>query len=413
MPRKRQLPDGMKIRNGEYHCDFYAGGRRIRKRLSGDFKAACAILNDLKARADRADFGLLDNDVALDELREGFLRHARQTLKPKTVERYTVCFANLFRLLPVSRVHQIRMEVVRAYREERLAEEATPRTVNMEVIVLGTMLRWAVDEDKIGSNPIAGIKPLPDDHAKEGRALTDEEVRRLLDTSPARLRDIWYAFLVTGMRKDELASLTFQDIDWEAREVLVRRGVAKNHKQRRIPIDAGLWEILCCQRDAAADRQPGPGQTPAIAARVRARFSRDHVFVSKVNTPLDHASALWRSFQVCCKKAGIATKTFDTGGRVAEHIDLHSMRRTFATNLIASGADPKSVQELLGHATLDMTMKIYAKIHTQTKRQALSKLSYGQGAIAPDHILVYPTREEKQGPNGHPLVTETKNEEAV
>jgi len=69
------------------------------------------------------------------------------------------------------------------------------------------------------------------------------------------------------------------------------------------------------------------------------------------------------------------------------------LRRTFATDLITSGAVPKSVQELLGHKTLDMTMRIYAKIHWGTKRSAVVKLSYGQGTIAPAGILPYPGQE--------------------
>jgi site-specific recombinase XerD len=73
-------------------------------------------------------------------------------------------------------------------------------------------------------------------------------------------------------------------------------------------------------------------------------------------------------------------------------VDLHSLRRTFATSLIVGGADPKSVQELLGHKTLDMTMRIYAKIHAQTRRRALARLPYGSGALVPDHLVEYPQR---------------------
>jgi hypothetical protein len=102
-------------------------------------------------------------------------------------------------------------------------------------------------------------------------------------------------------------------------------------------------------------------------------------------------------------------KTYNSEGKLVEHVDLHSLRRTFATSLIASGADPKSVQELLGHRTLDMTMRIYAKVHTQTKRQALGKLPYGRGTLVPDGVLEYPSEAGKQAlsvQDGHPMVTE-------
>lgn len=114
----------------------------------------------------------------------------------------------------------------------------------------------------------------------------------------------------------------------------------------------------------------------------------------------------------CCEAAGIETRICDAEGHVLEHIDVHSLRRTFATNRISSGADSKSVQELLGHRTLDMTMRIYAKIHGQTKRRALGKLSYGQGSLAPEHIVEYPAGSRKSVRDSHPLVTEENQKKA-
>jgi integrase len=414
MPRKRKLPDGLRERNGAYYADFYAGGRRVRKRLSTQFDVAEQLLHELQARADRADFGLLDNDCPLAEIKAAFLKHCRQTLKPATAARYERCLGNILAGLGVTRAAQVRSDGVLDYRDGRLAEGATPRTVNMEVIVLGTMFRWAARpaQKLIASNPLAGLKPLPHDHAKEGRALTDDEVKRLLDSSPAPMRDVWYAFLVTGLRKAELGALTFRDIDWENREIIVRGGVAKNHRERRIPIDAGLWDILCRQRDGRVAREPGKAQSAAATERARQRFTRDHVFVTQANTPLDHRSNLYHAFLRCCEAAGIQTKTYDAEGRLVEHVDVHSLRRTFATNLIVSGADPKSVQELLGHRTLEMTMKIYTKIRSQTKRQALGRLSYGQGALAPAHVVEYPGVVGNPVQNGHRLVTSPETRQA-
>src|SRR5262249_14109958 len=189
-------------------------------------------------RADKADFNLLDNDYPLSQLQEEFLRHCRQVLKPGTQERYAYCLRNILPHLAATRVSQVHPDAVRGYREQRLAEGASPRTVNMEVTVLGTMMRWAASpkEKKIGTNPLAQFDPLPHDHPKEGRALSDDEVRRLLTRSPQPWRDVWFAYLVTGMRKMELGNLLFADIDWDSREIVVRGSRAKNHQQRRMPI---------------------------------------------------------------------------------------------------------------------------------------------------------------------------------
>jgi integrase len=414
MARKRKLPDGLRLRGNTYHADFYGGGRRIRKALSTNLDAAVEILNDLKARADRADFDLLDNDYPLPELKEEFLRHCKQQLRPATQSRYTGCLDKVLSSLAVTRVSQLRPELIRAYRDGRLSEGASPRTVNMEVTVLGTMLRWAASprERKIGSNPLADFDQLPHDHPKEGRALSDEEVGRLLTSSPQPWRDVWYAYLVTGMRKMELANLSFADIDWESRDLVIRSGVAKNHRERRIPVDNGLWEILVRQRDSRNGREPGIAQTPERTEQVRERFTKDHVFVSTMNTPLDHRSNLYHAFLRCCALADIQTETCDAEGRLIEHVDIHSLRRTFATNLIISGADPETVRQLLGHRTLDMVMKIYTKIRNPTKRQALAKLSYGRGTLAPDHVVEYPSQGGFTVQNGQDLVTTEEKKKA-
>jgi integrase len=392
MPKKRKLPDGMAQRPGRkgYYADFTVSGRRVRDFLSTDFKAACQILNELKARADKGDFNLMDNNVLLADLRRQYLAHCRQSLEASTVRCYKDWLDTIIPALAVVKVSQLTVPVVLAYRERRLAKGLSPRTINGEVGALCTMLQWGVSPARlIGSNPLAGIQPLPHTRPKEGRALADDEVPRLLEASPPHWRDIWYAFLVTGLRKGELAGLQFtgEFLDWENREIIVPAWLAKNGVERRIPMDDRLHDIIRRLEAGRHNRQPGKRRGKVSAARVQARFTRDHIFVTTQNTPLDHKGNLWRTFVRCLAKAKIERQTFGTDGRPLEHVDIHSLRRTFATNLIVNNVDPKSVQELLGHKTLAMTMRIYAKVRGQTKRQAVGRLSYGGGATGPAHRL--------------------------
>jgi site-specific recombinase XerD len=118
-----------------------------------------------------------------------------------------------------------------------------------------------------------------------------------------------------------------------------------------------------------------------------------HVFVTTQNTPLTHGSGVYHALIRCCDAANINTRTSDSEGREVDHVDVHSLRRTFATDLIENGADPKTVQRLLGHSTLAMTMDLYAKIRTGTTRQAVGRLSYGSGAQAPGHVVEFPAVE--------------------
>jgi len=79
----------------------------------------------------------------------------------------------------------------------------------------------------------------------------------------------------------------------------------------------------------------------------------------------------------CYHLAGIRTRRVDAEGHEIDHLDVHSLRKTFATDLIEAGTDPKTVQELLGHKTLAVTMQLYAKIRSGSKHAAVAKLSYG------------------------------------
>jgi integrase len=402
MPRKRKLPEGMYQRGRHYYADFYAGGRRIRKKLATDLDAAKDILIELRSRAQRADFDLLDNDYPLDKLKGEWLAHCRQVLKPATIARYERALKRILPALAVARVSQVTVPAVLAFRQERLGGGACPRTVNLDVGALKTMLKWAVDPARlIGSSPLDGLKDLRQDRFREGRALTCDEVERLLKVSPQHWRDVWYALLVTGMRRGELSRLTFDDIDWEARELIVRSDSAKNHTERRIPIDDGLADILQRLQAERKDRRPGLRCAHAVRAQVAARFTRDRIFVTSQNTPLDNPSGLYEVFLRWCRHADIPTRTLDSQGREIDHVDLHSLRRTFATDLIVNGADPKSVQVLLGHKTLAMTMNIYAKVHGATKRQTVARLSYGRGTTPPTGVLEMPPPVQ----NGHQSVT--------
>jgi site-specific recombinase XerD len=105
------------------------------------------------------------------------------------------------------------------------------------------------------------------------------------------------------------------------------------------------------------------------------------VFVNTQNTPLLQRN-LYRKFLACCKKAKVERATFSADGQLVSHVDLHSMRVTFATNLIKNGADLVTVKDLLGHSTLTMVLR-YAKMAGQgTSEAAISCLSYAAAKVS-------------------------------
>ena len=161
----------------------------------------------LHARADRSDFGLVDNDYRWEDLRREFLRWAAQAVRrPKQYERHLDQFERFMR---VSSIRQVDHAYVVQYREWRLSTPIAGkgpkkfpavRTVNLEIATLRAMLNRGVEWKRIGSNPIAGLKPLADDEPRKSRRpLINEVVSRLFDASPKRLIAPLQFFAATGL----------------------------------------------------------------------------------------------------------------------------------------------------------------------------------------------------------------------
>ena len=159
--RPRRLPAGMQRRGDMYYCRFRAGGRLIRRRLSSDFKVACTLLREVQARADRAEFGLTDNDYPWSEMKAAFLRWKRQTSRHP--EEIACSLQLLAAYRPVESLREIDPQYVVGFRQWRLAQGVTPRTINKQVGHLCHLLNTAVAWHCIGANPLAGLRPLPHD----------------------------------------------------------------------------------------------------------------------------------------------------------------------------------------------------------------------------------------------------------
>ncbi len=377
MARKTKLPAGMWQRGQVYYARFSSQGRLVRKRLSTDFATAKLLLNDLMARSDRGDFGYLDNDYPWKELRAAFTVWADQEIR--NPEDYACDLAKFEEFVTPTNIREITPDRIYGFRRWRLDQGAAASTVNKQVATINNMLNRGVQWNRIGHNPIASVKPLPKgDPVKQRRSLTIEEVDALFEHSPEHLKPVWRLFMVTGIRREELVDLRFDDIDWDRQTMTVRASVAKSKKSREIPLDDTTMAMLVELKEQAADREPVKGNAGVYADRQRANFTRDHVFVTRANTPL--RNHLLDRFYSVCQRAGI------DDGRPRGSVDIHSLRVSFTTISLEHGAKPKAVQEILGHSTLSMTMGVYAKATDRSKRDAISALPFAK-ASGPDHVL--------------------------
>lgn len=169
--------------------------------------------------------------------------------------------------------------------------------------------------------------------------LNEKQVDALLslpdesDMLAARDRSILELFYATGLRVSELVGLNFTDVNLDIGYLRCR---GKGGKERIVPIGAKAIEVL---RAYLQDLRP-----QLVGVRPTER-----VFLSRTGKPLDRTNC-WRMVVKYARRLGVA-------GRLSPH----TLRHTFATHLLAGGADLRAVQEMLGHADVTTT-QIYTHV---------------------------------------------------
>lgn len=174
------------------------------------------------------------------------------------------------------------------------------------------------------------------------KALSRASMQRLLDQatddSELGLRDraILHVLYATGCRVAEVTDLRTTSVIEEHR---LLRAFGKGRKERLIPISDEALALVVRYRD---------GVRPALRARAT-RDPGDVLFLSRTGRPLDRVR-IWQVVRAAATDAGIEAAC-----------SPHALRHSFATHLVAGGADLRSVQEMLGHASL-ATTQVYTHV---------------------------------------------------
>jgi len=218
-----------------------------------------------------------------------------------------------------------------------------PLTLRRKYACLASLFGFLQDMGYVQANPAHRL-PLPKVKQPVPIFLTEETAQQLI----AAARKPWQRALVilllsTGIRRTEVVTITLDDLDLEQRQVLIR---GKGGKQRVVPLTEQAVEAI----------------EEYLKCRVKTK-SR-HLFVSTTGGHAIQGRIVNRILNRILRRAGME----------GQGITPHKLRHTFATHLIRSGADIRTVQELLGHADIQTTAR-YLHSDTRTKQLAVGKLS--------------------------------------
>lgn len=257
------------------------------------------------------------------------------------------------------------------YAEKRTDEGAAPASINRELACLKRMLSWieTVKERPIPF-PISKIKLLEGEIMKE-RILTFDEKNALLKCCPDHLRLVVFTALLTGMRKGEILSLEWRDVDFKRNLIKIRMENSKSKRSREVPVCDDLRQML--------NAMPLSGRYVFTNPDTGTRYY-----------------TLDRSFKMALYKAGIKDARF------------HDLRHTFASDMIRAGVPAAQLQKWLGHASIMTTMR-YVHLDPKNEMDKINEIAreITNKTATPENVVRTVVRAPSQtslfGDKGHSL----------
>jgi integrase len=309
-----------------------------------------------KALSDRANGIVYDNEnITVGEYLDVWLkRSVYGSVRQSTYDRDTNLVNNHIKpVLGSLKLKKLNSAHVQNFYRNRLDTGLSASTVRKIHDILRRGLAQAVDWYLTQRNVADVVKP-PRPVPKEIVALSTDETRRLLDAAAEdRLEALYVLAVHTGMRQGEMLALRWQDVDIENAVLSVRRTLTR----RGGKIAFGEPKTKKSRRSIRL--------TPQAVDALRAHLERqlrdmeilgDHyqdqglIFTTDTGAPIIPSNLRQRSFTPLLKRVGLP------------HMRFHDLRHTCATLLLSRGVHPKFVQELLGHATIAITLDTYSHV---------------------------------------------------
>ena len=234
------------------------------------------------------------------------------------------------------------LEEITAQDVERLRAkcrtELAPATVNLHLALLKHVFTKAIEWGKTEKNPAQSIKFFRANNART-RYLTEEEEERLRAVFPSEHWGKVEVALNTGIRREEQFSLQWANLNFQTGVLTIPR--SKHGESRYVPMNDRVVEVL---------------------RSLPSRMKSGYVFPSETGeTPLNANNFINRVWNPVRAKAGLAD------------LHWHDLRHTFASRLVMAGVDLRTVQELMGHKTITMTLR-YSHLSPTHQKEAVQRL---------------------------------------
>ena len=359
---------GLWQRNGTYYVQFWVKGERSPRRTrlkATTLETAKKEMAKVRQDRDEGDLPNRGHKPFFAEFAQEYIEFLKLAAKnqrrpgtfhksPATVRKEAGNLERWIKHLGHVRVDQITRSMVASFIEKRLTEGNSPRTANLDVIMLRNVLKRALDAGHIRTLPTQGMKPLKWTAPRRG-LLTPIELGKLFEAANhagrngPQLRYYLELLAYTGAREQDALRLPWSAVDFERERVAVYIG--KNGETRLVDFNNELRRLL---EDMSKHRVP----------------DSQFLFPSPRRGGKDrHITNFRAAFNVARTKAGLPA------------VGFHDLRHYFASMCVMNGIDFMTASDWLGHKDGGILIgKVYGHLSDEHKKASARKLSFFSGS---------------------------------
>ncbi|MGN0271177.1 MAG: tyrosine-type recombinase/integrase [Lachnospiraceae bacterium] len=302
-------------------------------------------------------------DMLVDAWFDYWIGIKKQTVRPNTVRNYSERYErNIKGVIGNKLLTDVKPIHCQKIFSDMADEGYKTTTIYQTRIALYNMFEFARENDVLIANPCK--KSLKSDMGKPSdkkEALTIDVQKKFLEAVVGYSYENQYRFVLqTGLRTGELIGLKWSDIDFENRTMKIERTMEYRYK-------VGEWRVGPPKNKSGYRTIPLTDEAIRILENQRSK-----------NKSLKLVPMEWKDIVFLCRKGTpVKNSTYDTGlfkycDRVGiPRFSMHVLRHTFATRCIEGGMKPKTLQKILGHSNIGITMNLYVHITEDEKHREI------------------------------------------
>ncbi len=307
----------------------------------------------------------MGDSTTIQQFMESFLEYkvSSKTIEPSTIRGYKGDSKMMCKYIGADRLCDLNVAMVNRWMAKMSEDGYSPKSISKCFRLLKQALNYAIAQELLTKNPCNFCKP-PKRVKTPINSLSREDRSRMLELArraqPSALAVAIEIMLTTGVRRGEVCALRWSDFDESKKTITVSHSLGngeggfylkqpKTEEMRTIPLTLHAHEMLQQMRE----------DLKWMCSKLKVKL--DDAFIlgtlESESRPYN-PTQLGKDFAAFCKMNG-----FDC--------TLHDLRHTFATFMIGSGADVRTVADYLGHSNPSMTLDIYADVDPEAKQQAV------------------------------------------